>query len=70
MWEEWILDVTNHRDDAPCFCPFDEGNIVFGMNMIAQKSPGALIGIVHLDGQEMADEWVRSNTDWYERYSA
>lgn len=67
MWDEWCIDVT----DWPryCFCPVDGSDIVFGMNMIRDRSPGRLVAVVHCDGQEHAERWCEDNPGWNDRFA-
>ena len=59
MTETWLLDVTNCVGELPCFCPYEEltGMIMTGLNVIADKCPGELIGVFHERGQEAAEKW-------------
>lgn len=68
--EPYILDCTlDPGDGLHCFCPVeldDEGNVVSvvtGLNYLSTDPPeaGRLIGVVHLDGQEMCDQWCAVN---------
>lgn len=69
MWDNWVLNVTSGTE-PPCFCPIqDDGRVVFGMNMIADRCTKNLVGVVHLDGQDAAEKWVSRNMDWKERFS-
>jgi hypothetical protein len=69
IWDEWLMDITN-GDDLPCFVPYerDTGMMVFGMNFISDKCPGRLVGVIHANGQEAVNKWVRENPDWLERF--
>jgi hypothetical protein len=71
MWNEWVLDLTFGTEPMPCFCPYerDTGAIVTGMNMLTDRCPGELVGVVHLDGQEAVEKWCADNPDWHERYA-
>ena len=70
MYKEWVLDVTNGVN-PPCFIPYKlkTDTLILGMNLISDKCPGKLVGIVHLDGQKKANNWTENNPDWYEKYS-
>lgn len=67
-YEEWVLDVSF---STPCFCPFDRetGEIVVGLNVITDKCPGELVGVVHRGGDEMAEKWCDENPGWHKRFS-
>ena len=71
MTGTWLLDVTNCVGELPCFCPYEEltGMIMTGLNVIADKCPGELIGVFHEGGQEAAEKWCCDNSDWHERYA-
>ena len=71
MTKTWLLDVTNRVGELPCFCPYEEltGMIMTGLNVIADKCPGELIGVFHEGGQEAVEKWCRDNQDWHERYA-
>jgi hypothetical protein len=68
LWTNWIIDVTNWPDSW-CFCPYeDDGSIVFGMNLIQDRCPGNLVGLIHLDGQKQAEVFCHAVPDWKERF--
>jgi hypothetical protein len=71
MLDEWVLDLTFGTEPLPCFCPYDRENdsIVTGLNMLTNKCPGELIGVVHPEGQEAVEKWCEENPDWHVRYS-
>jgi hypothetical protein len=71
MWNEWVLDLTFGLEPMPCFCPYERetGSIVFGMNMLTDRCPGSLVGVVHSDGQAVVEKWCEENPDWHVRYS-
>jgi hypothetical protein len=62
-WTEWLLDVSF---EPPCFVPYerDTGRIVLGMNLITDRCPGKLIGLMHSGGQEAVEQWEANNPDW------
>ena len=66
-WKEWVLDVTF---DPPVFVPYERetGAVVIGMNVLSDKCPGKLVGVIHADGQEAVEKWISENPDWHERY--
>lgn len=68
FWDKWVLDVTLWPDYV--FVPFDErsGKILVGLSVVTEKSPGELIGVLHLEGQEEVEVWVKENPDWYNQY--
>ena len=63
---EWLLDVSF---DYPCFVPYKDDAIVFGMNVMANKSPAKLVGVIHSEGQDAVEAWIEENPDWHEKYS-
>jgi hypothetical protein len=64
----WVLDITFGTNPS-VFVPYeDDGSVVFGLMLIADKCPGKLVGIVHMDGQEAVDDWCSKNPDWHELY--
>jgi hypothetical protein len=72
-FKEWALDVTlsNNgagRDDLIAFVPIENDEIVFGLTMIQSKSPGLLVAVVSQHGQEHAEQWVKENPNWKEKY--
>lgn len=68
-WREWIIDVTEWP--RYCFCPYeaDTESVVTGMNVICDRSPGALTGVYHCGGSDFAQTWVNENPGWLARYS-
>jgi hypothetical protein len=66
MSDNWVLDVTL---SAPVFIPYeDDGTLVVGMNVVCERCPGNLVGVVHLDGQEKVEKWIAENPNWHEQY--
>ena len=63
----WVLDASMgvYGDGCFCFCPYDEatGDILTGMNLISDRPPGRLVGVVHRDGQDAADRWCAEHED-------
>jgi hypothetical protein len=50
MFENWVIDAT--MGYPFCFCPVEgdlsgEFSIVTGMNLLTDKPPGKLVGIIH-----------------------
>ena len=68
MWDDWVIDVT-FGTEFPCFVPYDGETLVLGMNIISQKCPGNLVGVLHTEGQEAVDEWIVNHPQWYSTYS-
>lgn len=66
IFEEWLLDVSLR---TPCFVPYEDGEIIEGFSVIQQKSPGKLVGVIHVEGQEAVETWVEENPNWRERFS-
>ena len=48
VWKEWVLDISALPIVA--FCPCDGETVVFGMSVIAERSPGLLVGVVSQHG--------------------
>lgn len=69
MSKEWLLDVSF---SIPCFVPYERetDTIITGMNVITDKCPGELVGVIHMDGQEAVEKWCAENPDWHVRFSA
>ena len=67
MYKEWLLDIS-HIDEMPCFVPYENGNIIFGMNVITDRCPAKLVGVISPAGQKAVEKWCEENPDWYERY--
>ena len=70
-WKDWLMDVT-FGDNPPCFVPYEQEKktIVFGMNMIQDKCPGNLVGVIHSQGQGAVEAWIKKNPDWHKRFSS
>jgi len=64
----WVLDVTYTPALPPVFVPYENGNLVLGMNVVSATCPGELIGVIHEGGQEAAEKWCAENPNWYEQY--
>lgn len=65
-YDEWVADVT--LDTPPgmfVFCPYDDGDFITGLNIISDVCPGALVAIIHTDGQEAVDRWIEKHPDEY-----
>jgi hypothetical protein len=64
---EWVLDVT-----LPylVFCPYDKEteSVITGMNYISDKCPGKLLGIVHMNGEEAVEKWIKDNPELVKKY--
>ena len=57
----WVMDIT-HYPEYVAFCPYeDNGNIVLGMTYIADKCPGVIVGVMHLDSPEMSDKFIEEH---------
>ena len=67
MFDKWVIDATMGCPDGLfCFCPIEgdldgEFTVVTGMNYRSNEPPPKveLVGIVHADGQEMADRFCK-----------
>lgn len=68
MSNNWVLDVTYMPEMPPVFVPYDNGTLVLGMNVMSERCPGKLVGVVHMDGQEAAERWCTENPSWYTQY--
>ena len=67
MFRDFVMDVSN--GEPYCFCPYEaDGTVVFGLNIIAARCPGNLVGIIHSGGNAAAEAWLEANPDWRERY--
>jgi hypothetical protein len=67
-FKEWFLDVSF---DVPCFVPYDRetDTLITGINTISDKCPGKLVGVMHINGTEAVEEWIKNNPDFKERYT-
>lgn len=67
--KQWVLDVSMYAGDGLfCFCPMDaDGAVVTDMNILASKSPGPLVAVIHADGQDAAEKWAAENEELLER---
>lgn len=70
MFKDWVLDASKVDEGVTAFMPYDEktGEIVFGLTIITDVCPGRLVGVVHDQGQEAVEEWVKNHLDWYDRF--
>jgi hypothetical protein len=64
---DYVLDITNGVE-PPVFVCYENNEVVFGLNVVSDKCPGNLVGVIHLDGQKEADKWVDENPNWHEKY--
>jgi len=70
IWENWVIDgsLSEPEGDLFCFVPV-EGNIkgkckfVTGMNILSDKSPGKLVGVIHLEGEQAADKFYEQHKE-------
>jgi len=70
MWTDWVIDAS-YCDEFLCFVPIenegtDEERLIVGMNVLSDVEHfdlGRIVGIVHLDGQEACDRWVKKHPD-------
>jgi len=73
MFKEWVIDIgSSHFDDGVvCFVPYERetGDIVVGMNVLSDKSPGKLVGVIHNDGQEAVEKWCDENPNWHTKFA-
>jgi hypothetical protein len=66
MFNKWVVDVTY---EIPCFVPYEEGELILGMNLITEKCPGQLVGVIHAAGQDAVEKYCAENPNWYETFS-
>jgi hypothetical protein len=67
LYKEWVIDAS--MDTPPgtfCFIPvkgIDTENPIFitGMNLISDKPPGRLRGIIHEDGQAAVGAFMEAH---------
>ncbi len=60
MKDRWVIDVTYWPDY--CFCPLnDDGVVLDGMNIISDRAPGELCGVLHQGGPEVVFEFIESH---------
>ena len=69
MDQEWVLDISLGEPYA--FVPYDKKRdvLVFGLNVISDKCPGKLIGVISNQGDEHIEKWIKENPDWKERFN-
>lgn len=69
LYSDWVLDISM-GDDIPCFVPYDKetDTCVVGLNLITDRCPGNLVGVMCCAGQDAAEAWCRTHPDWYSRY--
>ena len=70
IYSDWVLDASVCSGDGPmyCFCPVDtDGSIVIGLNMLTDRCPGQLVGVIHADGDEAAAQWAEQRMELLER---
>lgn len=66
-WKEWALDVTFRTHS---FAPVTtDGQVVFGLAVLADRSPGHLVGVVSQYGDGHAETWKEQNPNWLLDYS-
>jgi hypothetical protein len=64
---DWVIDISLYP--AVVFVPYNNGGIVLGINLMTERCPGNLIGIIHINGQEAVEEWIAAHPDWLQTYS-
>lgn len=72
-YRDWLLDATLYDEadpDMACFTPYDSatGALLVGVNMLASRCPGRLVGVCHADGDAAADAWLAAHPDAKERF--
>jgi hypothetical protein len=70
MFNEWVLDVTLGNKSTNCYCPYEKetGSVVFGLSLLADKCPGKLVGVVHMDGNDAVEKWLSEHPEYPEAY--
>ncbi len=44
----WVIDTSvKPQDGMLCFCPYENGDVLVGLSLLAQKPPGKVIGCFH-----------------------
>lgn len=66
MYEKWVVDVSFA---TPCFVPYIGGELITGMNLVQDHSPGELVGIIHCAGQEAVEAYCAAHPDWHRQFS-
>lgn len=64
---DWVMDVSFYPKVV--FVPYENGDIILGMNLMTKLCPGNLIGVIHSGGQEAVEEWLAAHPDWKQKYS-
>lgn len=68
MWDNWLVDVSTIDGAIATFCPYEDGELIIGMNFVSDKCPGNLIGAFHPAGQEAVEEYMEQNPEILERF--
>ena len=64
-FDEWALDVTlADQGDCYAFVPICGDEVVWGVTMIQERSPGVLTGVVSQHGLEHAQQWAAEHPTW------
>ena len=66
-FDEWAIDVTSWP--FYCFVPICGDEIVLGMNMISDRSPGPLTAVISENGFDHAQEWADAHPAWQIDYA-
>ena len=72
MFKQWVIDLSiSAPEGAVCFIPYEPPDMfITGMNVVSDKCPGNLVGVMHPDGQDAVEKWCSDNPDWHDRYGA
>lgn len=65
--QEYVLDITD-EPNIFSFCPCQGESVVTGMTYVQDRSPGPLVGVISLNGQDHANKWVEANPNFLERF--
>jgi len=68
MFKDWVIDASMSRDGFICFVPYEDDTLWTGMNVLSTKCPGHLVGVIHEEGKEAAEEWIEKHPNWAEEY--
>ncbi len=70
--EQYVLDATIYKEDGIfCFVPIEnmgtpQQTLILGMNILSSIEGfdlGDIVGVVHLDGDEAVDNWLKKHPE-------
>ena len=68
MYKKWLLEARDYKKDEPlCFCPYENEEIIIGINFLGNLPPGEFIGIFHQNGEEDCKKWCDENKKLIEK---